>query len=81
MFPWCIVLGAWFQISSRYLFIYLTLKNEEVQNLIPISYSFPKAVDINSPNLLVLFVVDNAQTGETLYSAEFLCINFILLLH
>ena len=50
------MLGAWFRISSRYfvvVFSYLTLKNEEMQNLIPISYSF----DINSPNLLVLSVV------------------------
>ena len=34
-------------------FLYLTLKNEEVQNAIPI---FFKRGDINSPNFLVSFI-------------------------
>ena len=43
--------GVLFWISSKCLGLYLTLKNKEVQNAIPISF-FPKAGDINSPNLL-----------------------------
>ena len=42
---------------SRYLFSYLTLKKEEVQNAVPISFYFPKAGDINLLNLLVCFFV------------------------
>ena len=40
-------------MSSRKFFVlfYFTLKNEEVQNAIPIF--FPKVGDINSPNLRV----------------------------
>ena len=34
----------------------MTLKKEEVQNAIPISFYFPKASDINLLNLLVCFL-------------------------
>ena len=39
------------------IFSYLTLKKEEVQNAIPISFYFPKAGDINLLNFLVFFFV------------------------
>ena len=42
---WCIMRGAWVRISSKYLvyfILYLSLKNEEVQNIIPISFLFSK---------------------------------------
>ena len=37
-FPWCVMCGGWFWIYI-YIYIYImTLKNEEVQNLIPIFF-------------------------------------------
>ena len=51
--------NARFRISNRYfVFLYLTLKNDEMQNIIP-KYFPPKAGDINSPNLLVSVGFDN----------------------
>ena len=59
------VCNMWFQISSRYFgvfsgffllffFLYLTLKNEKVQDAIPISFFFfSEAGNINLLNLLV----------------------------
>ena len=40
-FPWCFMCGTWLRISSRYFFFLIfTLKNEEAQNAIPISFFF-----------------------------------------
>ena len=44
---------SWFRISSRYFFLYLTLKNDEVQHAIPVVLPPPQAGNINSLNSLV----------------------------
>ena len=60
-FPWCRTVVEWcvvccprFLVGTFFLFGYLTLKDEAVQNAISISFLFPKAGDTNSLNLLVL---------------------------